>query len=87
MCRFFILKPRSSYVITGDLRFVINDKVRKVLSKGPNFCKKISINFNTCLEELTISLDDCIIPNASFSHWKEAIHQVNSKIEKLKQFI
>ena len=40
------------HVLTGDLRMITNSKLRKVVNKGPNSPKAISINWNKCKREI-----------------------------------
>ena len=81
------------HVLTGDLRIVGNSKLRKLLSKGPNFREPRSINYKKCLETIKTSLDTCIdslstktnLPTNSFDDWKlNIISHVEIKISKLK---
>ena len=47
-------------VLTGDLRKTKNSKLRKLVSKGPNFREAMSINWNKCKREIEIGLDSSI---------------------------
>ena len=47
-------------VLTGDLRKTKNSKLRKLVSKGPNFREVMSINWNKCKREIEIGLDTSI---------------------------
>ena len=40
--------PHHEHIITGDLRVVSNDKLRQLLSKGPNYREARTINFTKC---------------------------------------
>ena len=43
----FLYQP-SRHVITGDLRIISNKKLRKLISKGPNFREQNNINWDLC---------------------------------------
>ena len=47
------------HVSTGGLR-IINSKLRKLISKDPNFHEAVSINWNKCKREIKIGLDSSI---------------------------
>ena len=38
----------NGHVGTGDLRIITNSKLRKLVSKGPNFREAMSTNWNKC---------------------------------------
>ena len=40
------------HIVTGDLRFIENRKLRKLMSKGPNFREPRFLNFNKCIEAI-----------------------------------
>ena len=40
------------HIVTGDLRFIENRKLRKLMSKGPNFREPRFLNFNKCAEAI-----------------------------------
>ena len=40
------------HIVTGDLRFIENKKLRKLMSKGPNFREQRFLNFNKCVEAI-----------------------------------
>jgi len=45
--------PHHKHIITGDLRLIENTKLRKLLTKGPNYREPCSINFSKALTEIT----------------------------------
>ena len=84
------------HVITGNLGIVNNTKLRKLLSKGPNYREKRTINFNGAKRDILFSIDtlfdnlknkyklddDCLIP------WKNKILDLlHQKIVNLKKSI
>ena len=85
--------PFHKHVVTGDLRFVTNDKLRNLLSKGPNYRESRTMNFNKCKEAIESALSSCA-ENLSAKYelnpeqlkpWKEKIMQlVDSKIQVLR---
>ena len=40
--------PHHKHVITGDLRIVSHQKLRKLLTRGPNFREAKTLNYNKC---------------------------------------
>ena len=78
--------------ITGDLRFVRNSKLRKLLTKGPNYREPRSTNLNEAFAEITTGFNNCTEKLTSkskhdvnnFDQWKKAKKQKNVKIETLK---
>ena len=60
-----------------------NSKLRKLVSKGPNFCEAMSVNWNKCKREIEIGLDSSIeqivstnpkITTEDFTKWKRKIY-------------
>ena len=85
--------PHHKHIVTGDLRIVENTKLRKLLSKGPNYREPCTINFNKCISAITAALTTCItnlsdkykIKAAKFTTWKNTImSNVIQKIAYLK---
>ena len=54
------LDPHHKHINTRDLRIVGNSKLRKLLTKGPNYREPRSTNFNKFFAETTTGLDNCI---------------------------
>ena len=85
--------PHHKHIITGDLRIVQNSKLRKLLTKGPNYREPRTLNFHKCKSAITSGLDECIdnlsskykIDSSNFQAWKNLILQkVEDKIQFLK---
>ena len=82
------------HVLTGDLRIMANSKLRKLVSKGPNFREAMPVNWNECKRKIEISLDSSIeqivstnpkITTEDFAKWKRKIlEDVDNKIISLK---
>ena len=73
--------PYHKHVITGNLNIVQHNALKKLLSKGPNFREKKTINFSKAKNDIISSLD-ALIDNlvAKYNHqkldfqsWKEKI--------------
>ena len=88
--------PFHKHVVTGDLRFVTNDKLRNLLSKGPNYRESRTMNFNKCKEAIGSALSSCVehlsvkyeINPEQLKPWEDKImHLVNKKIQELKSKI
>ena len=52
--------PHHKHVITGDLRIVENQKLRKLLTKGPNYREPVTTNFKHALTKITAAINSCI---------------------------
>ena len=88
--------PHHKHIVTGDLRIVENQKLRKLLTKGPNYREKKTLNFNKCLKEIENSINTCAsklsdkykLPLTSFDNWITLIKQkTRDKIRQLKSRI
>ena len=83
------------HVLTGDLRFIKNSKLRRIMSKGPNFREAMSINWSRSRREIDIGLDKYIdkatkfdpkLKPEQFVEWKNKILvEVDRKISLLKR--
>ena len=85
--------PHHGHVVTGDLRIIKNAKLRKLLSKGPNYRENKTINYSKCLTEIKTALSTCASNMASkyqldvklFDNWKSLVtEKVAEKVRKLK---
>ena len=56
--------PHHNHVITGDLRFVDNVKLRQLLSKGPNYREARTINFKKCKDAIQTAIEDYVNKNS-----------------------
>ena len=81
------------HIVSGDIRIVQNNKLRKLLCKGPKYREPVSINFSNCKTEIKNSLtkfsfDWCNkmgVPVKYFLQWISIVmEKVNKKIEELK---
>ena len=79
--------------MSGDLRIISNPKLRKLLSRGPNYREPKTLNFNTCkksIESAIVSSIDKLIEKyqlstAEFLSWKTKILElVDKRIKVLK---
>ena len=52
--------PHHKHIITGDLRITENKKLRKLLTKGPNYTEPRTINFRKSYFEIDQALETCI---------------------------
>ena len=81
-------------VLTVDLRMITNSKLRKLVSKSPNFREAMSINWNQCKREIEIGLDSSIErivsanPKVTMEKFvdckRKILQQVDSKTISLK---
>ena len=81
------------HIITGDLRIVTNNKLRKIISKGPKYRLPMSIKWDQAKTSLINSINNLIeelsnklgISNAAFTQWKMIIiEEIDGRISKLK---
>ena len=57
-----------SHLLKGDLRIITNSKLRKLISKGPNFRETMSINWNKCKRYIEIGLESSLEPTSCPAH-------------------
>ena len=82
------------HIITGNLQIITNAKLRKLLSKGPNFREPTAINWGKCRESIVEGLDECVASmsiNAddnALEEWKGLVlTKVDEKITRLRSRI
>ena len=51
--------PHHKHIVTGDLRIVDNPKLRKLLTKEPNYREPKTINFSKCQSEVERAIAEC----------------------------
>ena len=88
--------PHHGHIVTGDLRIIENPKLRKLLTKGPNYRENKTINYSKCTKEINDSLDLCVsnlaskykIQISSFDNWLTLIkRKVADKVRQLKSTV
>ena len=52
--------PDHKHIVTGDLRLITNSKLRKLLSKGPNYREPKMLNYRKCKQSIESSLTAAI---------------------------
>ena len=86
---------KLGHIVTGDLKFIENNRLRKLLSKGPNYREPRNKNYKTCIREIMLALDKCTrsmsdkfkIDITEFDEWKSKIIETveeRSKVCKKK---
>ena len=85
------------HVLTGDLRFIENSKLRKLLSKGPNFREPMSINWAKCRNAIENGLDTCCdkisssnpkVKTEDLRQWKtQVLTFTDDRIANLKKYV
>ena len=88
------LDDHHGHIITGDLRIIQNNKLRKIISKGPNYREARTINWKKCKANIRIGLENVIsgklssgndVSENSLTAWKTSILQrIDEKINILK---
>ena len=91
------LDQEHQHVLTGNLKIIENNDLRKLLTKGPNFREPKVINWLHCKDRILEGLDVCADRLASskkdldihaLDQWKsKVIEKVDEKIEQLKHKI
>ena len=85
--------PHHKHIVTGDLRIIKNNKLRKLLGKGPNYREPKFVNYNKCLISIQTALDTTALslkdkynlPENSLDSWKNSIiNKVKERIDVLK---
>ena len=72
-------------IVTGDLRFIENVELRRLLSKGPNYREPRSINWNKCLEIIKAGVSICSSSMAGGSNGIDLTTWENKIVEKVSQ--
>ena len=85
--------PHHKHIVCGDLRIITNSKLRKLISKGPNYREPKMQNYRKCKESIesaiTISIENLAtkygLPVQSFFEWKSKILElVDDRVRILK---
>ena len=85
--------PHHKHIVTGDLRIITNQKLRKLFSKGPNYREPKMLNYNKCKQSIETSLISTIdhlaekykLSTQTFTAWKNKIVElVDNRIRVLK---
>ena len=74
--------PNHGHIITGNLQIIGNSKLRKLMSKGPNYREPKTINWRKCREKILEGLNDFIVtnPNLDLETWKDTVmNKVDAK--------
>ena len=87
--------PNHGHIMTGNLGVISNDKLRSLLTKGPNYREKERINWKKVQECIDIGIDDCISSWAKYekvdckvlSEWKISLKDlVKKKIDRIIKY-
>ena len=87
------MDAHHGHIITGDLRIVQNNKLRKLLIKGPKFRESEGICWNKARESITAGIKESIkkwinsegLPSSLFTEWKNKVFEcVDNKITSLR---
>ena len=85
--------PLYVHILTGDLRIIKSNKLRKLICKGPKYYESKAVDFNTPKNNIFKGIDKCIrswkhkkgLPKALLSQWKSKISEcIEEKIVKLR---
>ena len=87
------IDAHHGHIITGDLNIVQNNKLRKLLVKGPKYRESERICWNKARESISEGITNSIqkwidserLPNALFTEWKSKVLEcLDNKIQSLK---
>ena len=81
--------PHHKHIISGDLRIITNQKLRKLLSKEPNYREPKMLNYHKCKLSIESSITSAIDAFAekynvrveSFLAWKNKILELVERFE------
>ena len=85
--------PHHQHIVSGDLRIITNKKLRKLLSRGPNYREPKSLNYSKCKQSIESALVSSIdnladkykVNTEEFLAWKNKIIElVDERIKLLK---
>ena len=85
--------PHHKHIVTGDLRIIENSKIRKLLTKGPNYREPCTLNFELVKKVVRKGIKNFIqvqservgLPVESFSEWKNKLFEtIDDKIQTLQ---
>ena len=79
------------HIVSGDLRIISNPKLRKLLSKGPNYREPKTLNYKKCKQAIESAISSSIVnlaekyalTAADFSSWKQKIVELVDKRLKI----
>ena len=79
------------HIVSGDLRIISNPKLRKLLSKGPNYREPKTLNYKKCKQAIESAILSSIVnlaekyalTAADFSSWKQKIVELVDKRLKI----
>ena len=86
--------PHHQHIVTGDLRFIENRKLRTLLSNGPTYREAQNVDWRKFSEDLKSGLDTCVskwakkekVDESLLSEWKvKVFNETKSKVETLKK--
>ena len=82
--------PHHKHIITGDLRIVQNCKLRKLLTKGPNYHEPRALNYGKCQTTINEVIDNFALQyrqnGNNLDDWRTAVKtKVAEKIRYLRQ--
>ena len=85
--------PYHNHIVSGDLKIVTNNQLRKLLSKGPKFREPKPLNWSKAKESIVSGLSECVVSycrkNAlsriSMLPWLHKVTElIDNRIEYLK---
>ena len=86
--------PHHGHVITGDLRFIRNRKLRSLLQKGPKYREPANVKWLKVLKDVTVGLKNCIdkwaqsekVETKLTDQWRyKVLYDIKANIRKLSK--
>ena len=82
-----LVKP-AGHIVTGNLKIIIDSRIRSVISKGPKYRFLAHIDFNKCLETIASALNDyCTrwckrvhVESNALNNWKLKIFKIDERV-------
>ena len=84
------------HIISGDLRIIHNNKLRKLMTKGPKFRESKELNFDVARTKILEGIESCVntyceknrLDRVLFNGWKQqVISLLDTRIESLKSSV
>ena len=88
-----LVDSHHKHIITGNLNIINNNKLRKLISKGPKYREPEKIDWDMARKQIVVGIDEYLnkvaedkgLNKAYFSEWKNVVmNSVDGKIDTLK---
>ena len=77
--------PNHGHIVTGDICIVQNNKLRKLLSKGPKYREPVSINLSNCKTDIITKFSSDWCNKKEVPQWTSLVmEKINILIKELE---